>query len=222
MNRKKKVLNLIVEQGILPLYFHAESETSIQILKALYRAGVRIVEYTNRGETAVANFRQLRKAADKELPGLRLGIGTIKNKVEAKEFINKGADFIISPGVVEQVAELADKKDLTWIPGCLTPTEIILAERLGAGLVKLFPGSLTGPSYLAAMKEVFPGLLFMPTGGVETNEENLRSWFKSGACAVGMGSKLISKALVETKDYTGIESVTNQTLQLVQKLRTGT
>ena len=221
MDRKKKVLNLIVEQGILPLYFNSDSETSIQILKALYRAGIRIVEYTNRGENAVSNFFQLRKATDKELQGLKLGIGTIKNKVEAKEFINKGADFIISPGVVEQVAELADKKNLTWIPGCLTPTEIILAESLGAGLVKLFPGSLTGSSYLSAMKEVFPGLLFMPTGGVETNEENLRSWFKSGASAVGMGSKLISKALVETKDYTGIETVTNQALQLVQKLRTG-
>ena len=220
MNKKKKVLNLIVEQRILPLYFHSDSETSIQILKALYRAGIRIVEYTNRGENAVANFAQLRKMADKELPGLHLGIGTIKNKKEAAGFIKKGADFIISPGVVEEVAELADKKDLTWVPGCLTPTEIILAESLGAGLVKLFPGSLLGPSYMAAIKEIFPDLLFMPTGGVETNEENIRSWFKSGVCAVGMGSKLISKSLVDNKDYAGLESLTKQMLQVVRNLKT--
>ena len=219
MDKKKKVLSLIVEQRILPLYFHSDLEISKQILKALYQAGIRIVEYTNRGDNAVANFAQLRKLADSELPGLQLGIGTIKNKKVGAAFIKKGADFIISPGVVEEVAELADKKDLTWIPGCLTPTEIILAERLGAGLIKLFPGSLLGPSYLAAMKEVFPDLLFMPTGGVETNEENLKSWFNGGACAVGLGSKLISKSLLAAKDYTGIESSTKRMLQLVQILK---
>ena len=191
----------------------------MQILKALYNAGIRVVEYTNRGETAINNFLQLRKVADKELPGLQLGVGTIRNKIEATEFINEGADFIICPGVIEAVAALADKNDLLWVPGCLTATEIILADDLGAQLVKLFPGSLLGPSYLVAIKEIFPDLLFMPTGGVETNEENLNSWFKSGASAVGLGSKLISKNLVETKDYAGIESLTRQTLQIVQKIK---
>ena len=219
MDKKRKVLNMIVEQGILPLYFHRDADISIQILKALYQAGIRAVEYTNRGENAVANFLQLRNVADKELPGLQLGIGTIKNKIEATEFINEGANFIVSPGIVEGVATLADNNDLLWIPGCLTATEIIMADDLGAELVKLFPGSLLGPSYLTAMKEIFPDLLFMPTGGVETNEENLNSWFKSGACAVGLGGKLISKTLVDAKDYAGIESVTKKTLQIVHQLK---
>ena len=153
------------------------------------------------------------------MPGLQLGAGTIKNKIEATEFINEGANFIVCPGVVEEVAKLANNNDLLWIPGCLTPTEIILAEDLGAQLVKLFPGSLLGPSYLAAIKEIFPDLLFMPTGDVETNEENLNSWFKSGATAVGIGSKLISKTLVESKDYAAIETLAKQTLQIVQKIK---
>jgi 2-dehydro-3-deoxyphosphogluconate aldolase/(4S)-4-hydroxy-2-oxoglutarate aldolase len=219
MDRKKKIVNLVTEQGILPLYFHPDAAVSIQILQALYNAGIRVVEYTNRGETAVNNFLQLRKLADKELPGLQLGAGTIRNKIEATEFINEGADFIISPGIVEAVAVLADKNDLLWVPGCLTATEIILADDLGAQLVKLFPGSLLGPSYLLAMKEIFPGLLFMPTGGVETSEENLNSWFKSGASAVGLGSRLISKNLVETKDYAGIELLTRQTLQIIHEIK---
>jgi 2-dehydro-3-deoxyphosphogluconate aldolase / (4S)-4-hydroxy-2-oxoglutarate aldolase len=219
MDRKKKILDLVIEQGIVPLYFHPDAEVSAQILKALYNAGSRVVEYTNRGENAVNNFLQLRKVADKELPGLQLGAGTIKNKIEATEFINEGANFIVCPGVIEGVATLADNNDLLWIPGCLTPTEIILADDLGAQLVKLFPGSLLGPSYLAAVKEIFPDLLFMPAGGIETNEENLTGWFKSGASAVGLGTKLISKNLVETKDYQGMESLTRQTLQLVQKIK---
>ena len=219
MDRKKKILNLVIEQGIVPLYFHPDADTSVQILRALYQAGSRVVEYTNRGENAINNFLQLRKVADKEMPGLQLGAGTIRNKIEATEFINEGANFIICPGVIEGVARLADNNDLLWIPGCLTATEIILADDLGAQLVKLFPGNLLGPSYVTSIKEIFPDLLFMPTGGVEVNEENLSSWFKSGVSAVGLGSKLISKTLVETKDYAGIESLTKQTLQIVQKIK---
>jgi 2-dehydro-3-deoxyphosphogluconate aldolase/(4S)-4-hydroxy-2-oxoglutarate aldolase len=219
MDKKKKVSDLIIEQGIVPLYFHPDAEVSVKILKALYAAGSRVIEYTNRGENAVNNFLQLRKVADKELPGLQLGVGTIRNKIEATEFINEGANFIVCPGVIEGVAKLAETNNLLWIPGCLTATEIILADELGAQLVKLFPGSLLGPSYLTAMKEIFPDLLFMPTGGVETTEENLNGWFNSGASAVGLGSKLISKDLVEAKDYQAIESLTQQTLEIVQKIK---
>jgi 2-dehydro-3-deoxyphosphogluconate aldolase / (4S)-4-hydroxy-2-oxoglutarate aldolase len=219
MDKKNKIINIVIEQGILPLYFHPDANVSVQILKSLYNAGIRAVEYTNRGGNAINNFLELRKIADKELPGLYLGAGTIRNKIEATEFINEGADFIISPGVTEPVAALADRNDLLWVPGCLTATEIILADNLGAQLIKLFPGSLLGPSYLTAMKEIFPDLLFMPTGGVETNEENLSSWFKSGASVVGLGSKLISKTLMETKDYPAIELLTKQTLQIVRKIK---
>jgi 2-dehydro-3-deoxyphosphogluconate aldolase / (4S)-4-hydroxy-2-oxoglutarate aldolase len=219
MDRKKKIINMVIEQGILPLYFHPDAEVSLQVLKALYNAGIRVVEYTNRGEIAINNFLLLRKLADKELPGLELGVGTIRNKIEATEFINEGADFIICPGVIAAVAALADKNDLLWVPGCLTATEIIFADDLGAQLVKLFPGNLLGPSYVTTIKEIFPDLLFMPTGGVETSEENLNNWFKSGANAVGLGSKLISKKLMEIKDYAGIESLTRQTLEIVREIK---
>src|SRR5688572_2675489 len=133
---RTKILNLVIEQGILPLYFHPDADASVQILKTLYNAGIRVIEYTNRGETAVNNFLQLRKAADKEMPGLQLGVGTIRNKIEATEFINEGANFIVCPGVIEGVAKLAETNNLLWIPGCLTATEIILADELGAQLVK--------------------------------------------------------------------------------------
>lgn len=219
MDRKTKTLNLIIEQGILPLYFHPDADVSVQILKALYGAGIRVVEYTNRGENAIDNFLQLRKVADKELPGLQLGAGTIRNKIEATEFINEGANFIVCPGVIESVAALADTNGLLWVPGCMTATEVILSDDLGAQLVKLFPGSLLGPAYVVVMKEIFPDLLFMPTGGVETSEENLSSWFISGASAVGLGNNLISKNLLETKDYEGIESSARQTLQIVKAIR---
>lgn len=219
MDKKKKLTELVIDQGILPLYYHSDVGVSAEILRALYRAGIRVVEYTNRGDNAIDNFLQLRRVADKELPGLLLGAGTIRNKIEATEFINEGASFLVCPGVIESVAALAHANGLLWVPGCMTATEIIVADDLGARLIKLFPASLLSPSYVLAMREIFPDLLFMPTGGVETTEENLSGWFNSGAAAVGLGAKLISESFLETTDYSGIETLTRQTLQIVKAIR---
>ena len=185
----------------------------------MYRAGVKTVEYTNRGEAALANFKEMRKVVDAEMPGFYLGIGTIKNAAQALDFIEAGADYIISPGLIPEVAAVADKYNVLWVPGAMTPSEIIAAENLGAKFVKLFPGNMLGPDFMSTIKELFPSLLFMPTGGVDTTKENIGAWFKAGVCAVGMGSKLISKALLEAKDYTTIEAATKEVLATVKAIK---
>ena len=219
MDKKQQALDTIIKQGVLPLYFYPDFEVSKQVLLALYNAGIKAVEYTNRGEAALTNFIELKKIADKELPGLQLGIGTIKNKQDAIAFMNAGADFIVCPGMIEEVAETTHNNGLLWIPGCITATEIIKAEAAGAQLVKLFPGSLLGPSYVTAIKELFPGLYFMPTGGVEVSEANMGAWFKAGVVAVGLGSKVISKELMEAKEYDAIEKNVIQALQIVKTIQ---
>jgi 2-dehydro-3-deoxyphosphogluconate aldolase/(4S)-4-hydroxy-2-oxoglutarate aldolase len=219
MNKKADLLKLIPEQGILPLYFYKDTEVSLQVLKALYAAGIRTVEYTNRGEAALQNFKKMRSLCDEQLPGMYLGIGTIKNAESAKTFIDAGADFIISPGLVEEVAKIADENKMLWIPGCMTPTEIIRAENLGAKIIKLFPGNLLGPDFMSSIKSLFPDLLFMPTGGVDVNKENISGWLKAGVCAVGMGSKLINNELLEQKDYKKIQALTKEALDLLRSLR---
>ena len=219
MSKKAELLKLIPEQGILPLYFNKDEETSVQLLRSLYSAGIRAVEYTNRGEAALNNFKVMRKVVDSELDGMYLGIGTIKDGNMAQTFINAGADYIICPGLVESVAEVADKYDLLWVPGCMTPSEIIKAETLGAKMVKLFPGNILGPGFMSAIKELFPNLLFMPTGGVELDKANIEGWFKSGVCAVGMGSKLVSKDVMENKKYAELIQSTKEALEIIESLR---
>src|SRR5829696_74721 len=219
MDKKTEILRLIPEQGVLPLFFYKDPEVSVEVLKALYSAGIRSVEYTNRGEAALDNFKKMRQVCDSELKGMYLGVGTIKNAKAAQDFIDAGADYIISPGLVEDAAKVADANNMLWVPGCMTPSEIIRAEQLGAKMVKLFPGNILGPSFLSAIKELFPNLLFMPTGGVEAEKENLSGWFKAGVCAVGMGSKLITKAALENKDYEGIKTSTIKSLQLIKEVR---
>lgn len=218
MQKKEQALNNLLSQKLLPLFYHQSETVSIEILKALYNAGIKVVEYTNRGESALSNFAAMKAAVEKDMPEMQLGIGTIKNGLQAQHFIDAGADFIVCPTINDKVASVTYNAGLLWVPGCMTPTEISQAEQLGASLVKLFPGNILGPGYVSAIKELFPDVKFMPTGGVEAEESNLKSWFSSGVVAVGMGSKLISKQLIESKDYKGIEKLTTDALNLIQSI----
>ena len=218
-NNSQSVSDAIVKQGMLPLYFNPSEEVTIEILKSIYKAGVRAVEYTNRGAAALENFKKMVEIRDAEMPDLLLGIGTIKNLEQAKQFLDAKADFFISPGFVPEVASFLIAKDLFYSPGCMTPTEIIAAENAGVKFIKLFPGNMLGPDFLSGIKDIFPNLKFMPTGGVDTTKENISAWFKAGVSAVGMGSKLISKPLMEAKDYATIETETRKVLDLLQTIK---
>ncbi|HAH55458.1 MAG TPA: bifunctional 4-hydroxy-2-oxoglutarate aldolase/2-dehydro-3-deoxy-phosphogluconate aldolase [Flavobacterium sp.] len=219
MSNIQKVTDAIVAQGMLPLYFNADENVTIEVLRAIYKAGIKAVEYTSRGETALSNFTKMVEVRNAEMPDLLLGIGTIKNLQQAKDYLKVGADFFISPGFVPEVAAFLIPKDILYSPGCMTPTEIIAAENAGVKFIKLFPGNMLGPDFLSGIKDIFPNLRFMPTGGVDTTAENIGGWFKAGVSAVGMGSKLISKQLMADKDYTTIESETKTVLNLIQSIK---
>ncbi len=219
MSQVQKITTAIREQGILPLYFNSDETVSLEVLRALHRAGIRAVEYTNRGAAALGNFKKMVELRNAEMSGLLLGVGTIKNMEQAKAYLAAGADFLVSPGFVPEVAAHCVQQDVFYAPGCMTPTEIIAAENAGIGFIKLFPGNMLGPEFLSGIKDIFPQLLFMPTGGVDTTRENIEGWFKAGVCAVGMGSKLISKKLMEAKDYATMEKDTRQVLELIQSVK---
>jgi 2-dehydro-3-deoxyphosphogluconate aldolase / (4S)-4-hydroxy-2-oxoglutarate aldolase len=218
MSNRPDAIAAIKAQRMLPLFYHSDKEVGIRAIEALYKAGIRTIEFTNRGAEAFGVFEYLKKQSSKDFPDLLLGIGTIKDVGAARSFIGIGADYIICPAMNPDVAEVTHKAGLQWIPGCMTPTEIAGAELNGAKLVKLFPGNLLGPEFVSAVKAVFSDLLFMPTGGVEAEESNLRGWFKSGVCAVGMGSKLVSKDLLDAKDYAGLEKKTKEAIELIKKI----
>jgi 2-dehydro-3-deoxyphosphogluconate aldolase/(4S)-4-hydroxy-2-oxoglutarate aldolase len=219
MSNHQTILNSIIAQGILPLFFYEDADVSLQVTRTLYKAGVRAIEYTNRGPAALENFKVLKNAQQTEMPELLLGIGTIKSEQEAKNFIAAGADFIVAPIVNSAVAKLAHEHGILWCPGCMTPTEIYTAQQNGAALIKLFPANILGHSFLSSIKELFPGQLFMPTGGVELHIENISNWFNAGVCAVGLGSKLITKNVLTKGLYDQLYNDTVKALELVKSAR---
>jgi 2-dehydro-3-deoxyphosphogluconate aldolase/(4S)-4-hydroxy-2-oxoglutarate aldolase len=218
MEREDILIQQIQKLRILPLFYHADKATCVETAKALYAGGVRAIEFTNRGENALENFKALVSEKKNSMPELLLGIGTIKTADAANNFIEAGADFLISPVFDATVADAAYMNKILWIPGCMTPTEIHVAQNAGCKMVKLFPGNVLQPGFVSGVKELFPDMLFVATGGVEPTKENLSSWFKSGVAAVGMGSKLITKELLEEKNYKGLTQQTSLLLELMKTI----
>lgn len=219
MSSIQNSIDVILKQGILPLYFNADESKSIAILKTLYNAGIRAVEYTSRGPEALSNFKKMIEVRNVEMPEMLLGIGTIKNLAQAETYHLAGADFFISPGFVLEIASFLIAKEVLYAPGCMTPTEIIAAENAGVKFIKLFPGNILGPDFMSGIRDVFPDLIFMPTGGVDTTRQSIETWFNAGVSAVGMGSKLISKEVMEYGAYETIEKETKRVLELIETIR---
>jgi 2-dehydro-3-deoxyphosphogluconate aldolase/(4S)-4-hydroxy-2-oxoglutarate aldolase len=218
-NKIEHVISTIIEQGMLPLYFNQDESISVQLLRTLYVAGIKAIEYTHRGIEATENFKKMIAVRNAEMPDMLIGIGTIKNLAQAETYLKLGADYFISPGFVPEVAALLKNKGILYIPGCMTPTEIIAGENAGVRFIKLFPGNKIEPDFLSSIKDIFPDLIFMPTGGVDITEESIRDWFSAGVSAVGMGSKLISKKLMEAGDYQTIENQTKNVLNIIRSIK---
>ncbi|MFD2742771.1 MULTISPECIES: beta/alpha barrel domain-containing protein [Sphingobacterium] len=196
-----KLLTRIQQSPAIPVYYHDDVQTCIAVLTACYQGGIRVFEFVNRGTQAKANFEEMLAYKQAHFPDMALGIGTIKTAQEAKTFLALGAEFIVSPIVSPEIAQETIAKGYPWIPGCMTPSEIALAESLGASLVKLFPGDVLGAKFVKAIKPLFPKLHFMPTGGVDVSQENIENWFNAGVFSVGLGSKLFQKPDTDEVGY---------------------
>ncbi len=201
MSKEEIIMSKIKQQGFLPLFFYTDKHVCINVVKTMYDAGVTVIEFTNRGENALENFKAIAAVKKHSMPNLLLAAGTIKTVNDANDFIAAGADFLISPMFDKEICDAAHAQKILWAPGCMTPTEIHTAQKAGCTFIKLFPGNILGPGFLSGIKELFSGIDFMPTGGVDATKESIGAWFNAGVCAVGMGSKLIDKKIVVEKNY---------------------
>ena len=204
---------------MVPLFYHHDIEVAKAVLKACYDGGARLMEFTNRGDFAFEIFTDLIKYALSELPGMILGVGSVTDASATSQYMLAGANFVVTPVFREDIAIVCNRRKVLWSPGCGSLTEIANAEERGCELVKLFPGSTYGPGFVKAIKGPQPWTSIMPTGGVSTEESNLRGWFDAGVTCVGMGSKLISKEILESKDYAKLEKDVAKTLALINTIR---
>lgn len=214
-----QVASKMEETGLVPLFYHKDIETCKKVLTACYKGGARILEFTNRGDYAHEVFGELNKFAEKELPEMILGVGSVTDAGTASLYMQLGANFVVTPVYREDIAVVCNRKKVLWSPGCGSLTEIATAEEMGAEIIKVFPGSQLGPGFVKAIKGPCPWTSIMPTGGVSAQRENLEGWFNAGVTCVGMGSKLVTKEFLNNKDFEGLEKHVRNTLELIKEIR---
>jgi 2-dehydro-3-deoxyphosphogluconate aldolase / (4S)-4-hydroxy-2-oxoglutarate aldolase len=167
MRTENELIDHIRMESLLPLFYHPDLNICVEACRMLYRAGFRVIEYSNRNDYAVRNFGALIKRRDHEMKGLFIAAGSIKTCKQAAAFIREGADIIISPIFDEKIYQVCKTENILWIPGCFTPNEIARAESAGISLIKLCPGSSIAADYVEAIKQVFPEIDFIITGSEE-------------------------------------------------------
>lgn len=216
------VLTALEAQGVCPVFYHADPEVCLNVIRACARGGAPVVEFTNRGDFAVDLFGEIARELQKTDPGVVLGIGSVIDAGTAATFLNRGARFVVSPGLVEEVARTCNRRMTAYFPGCGSVTEILKAQELGCEIVKLFPGaSVGGPEFVKAVLGPMPWTKIMPTGGVDPDAASIARWFGSGIVAAGMGSKLITDAAVKAGEWDGIAAHVRSAVDAVKAFREG-
>jgi 2-dehydro-3-deoxyphosphogluconate aldolase/(4S)-4-hydroxy-2-oxoglutarate aldolase len=213
------VAQKMAEQGMVPLFYHADVELGKQVLAACYKGGARLLEFTSRGDFAHEVFGELNKFCASDLPEMIMGVGSVTDAAAASLYMQLGANFIVTPVLREDIALVCNRRKVLWSPGCGSLTEIARAEELGCEIVKLFPGGTYGPDFIKNISAPQPWTQIMPTGGVSPTEENLKGWFDAGSVCVGMGSKLISSELLKGKEFELLETRVRETLAMISKVR---
>ena len=214
------VLNAMVEQGMVPVFFHPDTEVCINVIQACANGGAKCVEITNRGDFAAQTFLEAARHFAKADPSVIMGVGSIVDAPTAGIYIANGAKFVVGPLLNAEVAKVCNRRGIPYSPGCGSATEIGYAQELGCEIVKVFPGSsVGGPDFVKSILGPMPWTKIMPTGGVEATEASLKQWFGAGIVACGIGSNLITKDLLDKQDYDGIEAKVRDTVQLIKTIR---
>jgi 2-dehydro-3-deoxyphosphogluconate aldolase / (4S)-4-hydroxy-2-oxoglutarate aldolase len=183
---KARLTELLRRDKVLPLFTPDDLSLAQDRLQALSDAGIQAIELTHRSPQTAEHFGPLRRA----FPALLLGVGTILSAGDAEQFLALGADFLVSPCLVPEVAEVCRRAGRPYLPGAGTVREVFEAQQAGAEIVKLFPGEVLGPAFVRALLGPLPGSLLMVSGGVAPTPPGLEPWLDAGVLAAGLGSQL--------------------------------
>ena len=216
---KIQVISTAVSTGLVPVFYNQCVETSKAVLKACYDGGIRVFEFTNRGDFAHEVFSELVKYANAELPGMILGVGSIIDAPTAALYLQEGANFVVGPLFNPAIAPICNRRCVPYIPGCGSATEIGMAQEAGCDICKAFPGDVLGPAFVKGVKAPMPWTQILVTGGVKPETENLKAWFKAGASCVGMGSNLFPKDVVKAGDWATITKLCSESLKIIAEVR---
>lgn len=213
MNREA-VRAHIAETGIIPAVRVGSADDARFAANAVFEGGILVVELTMTIPDATEVIRDLTKRN----PDAAVGAGTVLDVETAKKCLDAGASFLTSTGLDHEMVAFAEKHNVAVIPGALTPTEIMVAQKAGVDFVKIFPcAQVGGPSYISALKAPFPNVPMIASGGV--NQQNANDYLQAGAVALGIGEHLIPHEAIEARDLDWIRELSRRFRNIVARAR---
>jgi 2-dehydro-3-deoxyphosphogluconate aldolase/(4S)-4-hydroxy-2-oxoglutarate aldolase len=214
MKTKQEILQQIKDVGLLAVIRGPSRDLTIKMVEALVKGGVIGIEITYTTPQAEEVVKALKNSFGDDI---LLGMGTLTKPQQAESAKAAGANFLVSPVCEPALVKAMVKTGLATMAGALTPTEIFQTHSLGVDVIKVFPGSLTGPKYIKAVHGPLPHIDMMPTGGV--SKENIKDWFAAGAIAVGAGSALCPKNLALEGKFDEISMIASEFVAVVNAAR---
>ena len=217
---KVEVITAMRDTGMVPVFFNSDIDVCKNVIKACYAGGVRVFEFTNRGDFAHELFGELVKWAAKACPELILGAGTVIDAPTAALYLQLGANFIVGPNFNPEIAPVCNRRLVPYSPGCGSVSEMSDAQAAGCDVTKVFPaGNVGGPSFVKNVLGPLRWSNIMVTGAVSPDEENLTGWIKAGVLCVGMGSKLFPKEVIAAGNWQAITDKCVEALGYIAKTR---
>ncbi|PID62920.1 MAG: 2-dehydro-3-deoxyphosphogluconate aldolase [Ignavibacteriae bacterium] len=213
MNRQD-IVKSIIEDKVVAVVRLGKEDDAMSIIEAIYNGGIRAIEVTMTTPGALELIKNLTNLNAKNL---LVGVGSVLDEETAQKAIDFGAKYVVSPILDINIIKLAHQNDVAVMPGCFTPTEIYEAKKCGADIIKVFPADVLGKTFFKAVRAPIPSLKLMPTGGVTLT--NGRDWLKAGACAVGIGSALIDKKLLSSRNYKQLRINTEILLENIKDIK---
>lgn len=215
---KVQVIQAMHDTGMVPVFYNSDPEICKQVICACYKGGVRVFEFTNRGDFAHEIFGELAKWAAAACPEMILGAGTVIDAPTAALYMQLGANFIVGPNFNAEIATVCNRRLVPYSPGCGSVSEISNAQAAGCDVTKVFPaGNVGGPSFVKNVMAPLRWSNIMVTGAVSPEEDNLTAWIKSGVLCVGMGSKLFPKDVIAQGNWQAITDKCVEALGYIAK-----
>ena len=215
-----EVINETLRIGVVPVFYHPDLEVAKKVVQACARAGLRLIEFTNRGDNAWRIFSDLVLHFTSADPGVILGAGSVIEAGTGALYISSGANFVVGPVLNAELARVCNRHKVSYSPGCGSASEISQAEELGVEIVKIFPGdAVGGPKFVKSVLAPMPWTRIMPTGGVDSTQESIEAWFKAGVAAVGIGSNLVRADWVAAGEFGKITELGRQLIDWARLAR---
>jgi 2-dehydro-3-deoxyphosphogluconate aldolase/(4S)-4-hydroxy-2-oxoglutarate aldolase len=216
---KQDVINQMRQIGAVPVFYHPDVDVLMHVVDVCYKCGLRVFEFMHqRDNKGLRLFTYIQERLH-NYPGMILGTGTVLDATMTERYIQVGAQFIASPFLRPEMAEVCHLHNILWMPGCTTTSDINSAKSLGATVIGILPANILGPEFIQSAKKEHPALEFIPSGISDLHQASLSRWFEAGSLCVKLGAPLFSKEAITLKDWGTIEKAIFGHLKIILKIK---